>query len=117
MIDQTKITALREIFKGEEMSTITAILENYERYESDINELLSLYYDHRNLSAELSSLQTKYSALNIELYDLYMAVHSNAIVISAKIAESNLMNKGIKESLMVELQDILDEYLIFKGFR
>jgi hypothetical protein len=112
-----EISALREIFKGEEIGIISNILENPEMYENEIDELLNEYYYHRNLTAELSSLQTRYSSLNIELYDLYMAVHSNAIVISAKVAENSLMNKGVGESLTTEIQKILDEYLIFKGFR
>ena len=108
--------AIREIFVGEPR-ILDEIVSGERRYLNEISILLEELSQYKKLKAQLSTLQTKYAALNAEMYDLYMAVHGNAIVISATLAEHNLRGENIPEVVERDAKIILDEFLIFKGFR
>lgn len=117
MLTDRDKSALNEIFAGAGGEVVDEILSNQGMYEDDLDELLNEFHYNNKLKLELSALQTRYSALNMEIYEKYMAVHSNAIVISALIAENNLKNNGNDAQVDVDTRTILDEYLFFTGFR
>ncbi len=116
MLSGSDKDALREIFTAEH-EVLEQIESNEIQYLNEISILLDEFTHYRELKSELLDLQTRYAALNAEMYDLYMAVHSNAIVISATLAELDLKGIMIPHWVADESRKILEEFLIFKGFR
>ncbi|OWP56268.1 MAG: hypothetical protein B2I17_06705 [Thermoplasmatales archaeon B_DKE] len=108
--------AFREIFAGEP-GLIDELLSNENQYGKELSILLEEFFEYKKLKTEMAALQTRYAALNAEIYDLYMAVHSNAIIISATLAEHELMGNEPPDDMQEDAREILNEFLIFRGFR
>jgi len=108
--------AVREIFAGEP-GLVAELLSKEDQYGKELSILLEEFFEYKKLKTEMAALQTRYAALNAEIYDLYMAVHSNAIIISATLAEHELMGNEPPDEIQEDTRDILNEFLIFQGFR
>jgi len=107
---------LKEIFTSEEEVVDRVDSEAYQ-YETEISMLLEEFTKYNSLKKVLADYQTRYAALNADIYDLYMAVHGNAIVLSATLAELDLKKEAVPGWILEKSKAILDEYLIFRGFR
>ncbi|MHB1708253.1 MAG: hypothetical protein ACYCT2_02105 [Thermoplasmataceae archaeon] len=116
MLSVTEKEMLKEIFPGEDASLDRVDSEECQ-CETEISMLLEEFIKYNRLRKTLSDYQTRYAAINAEIYDLYMAVHGNAIVLSATLAELELKKEVIPGWLLEKTKAILDEYLIFRGFR
>ena len=116
MLSVSEMEMLKEIFASDDV-----VLDRIDSEEchcgTEISILLEEFIKYNSLKKALSNYQTRYAALNAEMYDLYMAVHGNAIVLSATLAELELKNEAIPRWILEKTKAILDEYLIFRGFR
>ena len=116
MLSIPEMEMLKEIFASDDV-VLDSIDSEECHCETEISMLLEEFIKYSSLKKALSNYQTRYAALNAEIYDLYMAVHGNAIVLSATLAELELKKDGVPGWMLEKTKAILDEYLIFRGFR
>ena len=92
------------------------IRQSYAEYEDLLKELEAQIELHNRLREKLNDLHTKYARYSYELYETYMAVHINAISISARRGELSLMGKEIPKAIQEDMDSLLDQYTIITKF-
>ena len=90
------------------------IKANPEKYENAIEELLLANSDYIENLREINDLHSQMGIINFEFYEVYMKVHTNAIIMKATLTEMNMM--GIRYHESEEVSRIFENYLLIKEF-
>lgn len=112
-MDMRKLSRICALTREE----ITYIENNFEQYEDLIDELEKEYDNYRENLKEKSFLQGKMASINYNSYEEFMRVHSNAIKISAMIAELEMSGLMRRDKLDREVKELLDKYLLLRQFK
>lgn len=111
-----KTNKIYETLKKEGFSDIeiSEIMERESNHRELLEELLIESRKSVNLRKTLTNLHKLYARYNYEIYENFMAVHVNAIAISAKKAEISLLRIDLPDNIKEIMENILDEYLLLK---
>lgn len=95
-------------------SELEKLAANYGDYREEVEALLAEFRKHKQASAELSSLNSRSARLNYELYETYMAVHTNSIKISGSRSALRIAGQRLSQETEIEIEEILEKYLMMK---
>ncbi|GEM_PF-5336168 len=79
--------------------------------EREILELGEEIERFKQLMQKKLKLQSEYAKINYLIYETYMSVHQNAIVISALYSESRIKMGQLDPGIVDKIEYILDKYL------
>lgn len=88
--------------------------KNSTEYSETVDQLLKEIEHSNRLRNQNSRLDTRSAALNYEIYETYMAIHTNAIKISGQRALFKLKDLELLGDLKKEVDDLLEKYLIIQ---
>ncbi|MGP6207782.1 hypothetical protein ACNF42_07145 [Cuniculiplasma sp. SKW3] len=112
-MDMKKLSHLCSLTREE----IDYIENNIEQYRDLMDELENEYEKYRENLKEKSFLQGRIASINYSSYEEFMRVHSNAIKISAMIAELEMSGLTRRNNLDRKVKELLDKYLLLKQFK
>ncbi|MHB8360500.1 MAG: hypothetical protein ACYDDC_01695 [Thermoplasmataceae archaeon] len=93
------------------------LLDNKGTYSDILDDLEGEYLNYMENLNSISELHSKLATINFESYENFMNVHKNAIVIKSTLTEMKIMGIEIKSDENVEIQRLIDHYLLIKGFK
>ncbi len=105
----SRILGLSEIEKEE-------IENNHIEYEEMVSELLEVYAEYSRLLGEKLKLDSTYASYNYKIYESFMEVHKNAIILSALSSEIKMKKIDLGEEAVSRVSRILDRYLMLERF-
>ena len=86
------------------------------RYDEEIAHLLDAYRKYSELLERKLSLDSRYASLNYKLYETFMEVHKNAIIISALKSEVSIRKIELGGEAEDRIDRLLKKYLIIEKF-
>ncbi len=93
---------------------MTEIRENFSLYEVAIDGLLKVASKNASLIGELSKLSSEEARINYELYETFMAVHSNSVAISGNRGAMRLSGQNLSSDVESVIEGLLARYLMIK---
>jgi len=95
---------------------VKEIENNFEEYRETIEELESEYSNYVENLRDKTFIQGKIASINYSSYEEYMKIHANVIKISALLSDLQMMGRLEKEKVDRKIKNLLNKYLILKGF-
>ena len=96
-----------------EKDSITAVAEEY---EDSVDSLVAAYQEYSQLLKRKLEIDSRYASLNYKLYESFMEVHKNAIIISALRSEVQIKKLELGGEAEDRIAHILKKYLIIEKF-
>ncbi len=114
MKDQDILMASKLLHLNED--EVNELRTNAEAYEGEISELIDAYSEYSATMEKKLAIDSEYSSLNYKLYESFMEVHKNAIIISALRSECSIKKIDLGGEADNKIKRILEKYLIIKKF-
>ncbi|MCL4315122.1 MAG: hypothetical protein M1454_05305 [Candidatus Thermoplasmatota archaeon] len=107
-----KLTGIVKL-SDEEINEITSAMDTYSEV---LQELIEVHTKFSQAFERKMQLDTRYASLNYKLYETFMEVHKNAIIISALRTELGIRGKDLGEEANSKISRILRKYLVIDKF-
>lgn len=89
------------------------ISDHPEQFSEIIDSITREVRKHFDLTQKKLGLMSRYASLNYSIYDLFMSVHDNAIVIGGLNAEAKIRGIELGKDADEKIKIIMDRYLMF----
>ncbi len=97
-----------------ESSDIEEIRANFQDYSEEITNLMVEFRNYKKAGEELGNLNSQAARLNYELYEKFMAVHTNSIRISGSRSALRIAGQKFSKDVEKTIEELLARYLMIE---
>lgn len=97
-----------------ESNDIEEIRSNFLDYSEEISGLMMEFRNYKKAGEELGNLNSQAARLNYELYEKFMAVHTNSIRISGSRSALKIAGKRFSKDVEKTIGELLARYLMIE---
>ena len=97
-----------------ESSDIEEIRDNFQDYAEEIYGLIAEFRNYKKAGEELGNLNSQAARLNYEMYEKFMAVHTNSIRISGSRSALKISGQKFSKDVEKTIEELLARYLMIE---
>ncbi len=113
----SELDAAAEFLKknlGLENDQLAEIVENFQDYREQIADLREEFRNYKKAGEELGNLNSQEARLNYEMYETFMAVHTNSIRISGSRSALKIAGQTFSKDIEKTIEELLAKYLMIE---
>lgn len=95
--------------EGDDIEEIRA---KFPDYSKEITDLMEEFRNYKRAGQELGNLNSQAARLNYELYEKFMAVHTNSIRISGSRSALRISGQTFSKEIEKTIEELLAKYLM-----